>query len=365
MTDLRRTLIDGCRSSPGRRLAAVWLVGLFIACGAHRGPIASLRVETCREVVPEPEPQLRWIAPAAEADRRALTDWCATVGPILYHRRPSVDAPPVADRLAIVTWNVHVGAGDVGELIRRLQAGAYTGEPVRHFVLLLQETYRRDGGVPPQPAHGLPTPRRIGSHDDNGRRADIDHMARQQRVAVLYVPSMRNGGESDRPEDRGNAIVSTLPLQSPVVIELPLEHQRRVVAAALIEGQTSSGVPWRLRVADAHLDTALALTRGGPLRARRRQATAIIDALSATADDTVIGGDLNSWLGSHEPALRALREVFPDAGDQSHATWKGPLGLRANLDHLLFRGRAHLSRVVRLPDRFGSDHYPVLGVLRF
>ena len=51
---------------------------------------------------------------------------------------------------------------------------------------------------------------------------------------MLYAPSMRNGESAGGGEDRGNAIVSTLPLADPTVIELPLERQRRVVVAASI-----------------------------------------------------------------------------------------------------------------------------------
>jgi endonuclease/exonuclease/phosphatase (EEP) superfamily protein YafD len=101
------------------------------------------------------------------------------------------------------------------------------------------------------------------------------------------------------------------------------------------------------------------------LAARRRQAVALIDALADAADDTVLGGDLNTWLGSREPALRMLRAAFPDGADQPQATWRGPLGLHSGLDHLLSRGRARLQQVVRLPDRLGSDHYPVLGIVQF
>jgi len=39
---------------------------------------------------------------------------------------------------------------------------------------------------------------------------------------------MRNGEHEGIAEDRGNAIVSTMPLQRPRLIELPLQRQRRV-----------------------------------------------------------------------------------------------------------------------------------------
>ena len=64
------------------------------------------------------------------------------------------------------------------------------------------------------------------------------------------------------------------------VIELPFERQRRVALAAAVAGQTGAGVAWRLHLANVQLDTSLALTRGGPIVARRRQAEALLEALS-------------------------------------------------------------------------------------
>jgi endonuclease/exonuclease/phosphatase family metal-dependent hydrolase len=317
-------------------------------------------------MVPDHEPLPLWISPTATRDRHPLSDWCATVGPVLYYRRPPSDLPAFVDRLAVVTWNIHVGFGDVRELIRRLQSGAYTGgEGIEHFVLLLQEAYRRDGGVPARTSVRLRLPARVGAQNLGKRGADIERLVRDQRLSLLYVPSMRNGGDPDAPEDRGNAIVSTLPLDSPGVIELPFEHQRRAAALAVIEGRTPTGSGWRLGVVNTHFDTALALTRGGPLAARRRQAAALVEALAAVPDDTVLGGDFNTWLGSREPALKILRRAFPEGDDRATTTWKGPLGLHASLDYLLARGRARLLRVARLPDRLGSDHYPVMGIIEF
>jgi endonuclease/exonuclease/phosphatase family metal-dependent hydrolase len=357
-------------ASPTVRRPHCWSIAALLAvvatgCAHPRTGATNPPVQTCREVVPNPEPLLQWITPQQVRDRDSLGDWCATVGPVLYRPGPTANTPEIVDRLAIVTWNVHVGSGDVDQLIRRLQGGEYTGgEPVEHFVLLLQEAYRRDGGVPARLARGLPAPARIGSRNPDARGADVDRIAREHRLALLYAPSMRNGGDDGDPEDRGNAIVATLALHAPTIVELPFEHQRRVAAAAVVEGRTRSGTAWRLRVADAHLDTALALTRGGPWAARRRQTAALVDALAAAPEDLVLGGDFNTWFGSREPALKMLRLAFPDAAPDQAATWKGPLGLHASLDYLFARGHA-LQRVERLPDRLGSDHYPVIGIVRF
>lgn len=341
------------------------LLAIVLAGCTHSRPELVIRPQTCRDIVPDPATKLDWIAPADARDREQLADWCATVGPILYRPSPSTDAPTAVDRLAIVTWNVHVGGGDIDQLIRRLTQGAYTdGEPVTHFVLLLQEAYRREGGVPARIARGLPTPARIGSRRPGEHRDDVERIARRHGLALLYVPSMRNGGDDHDPEDRGNAIMSTLALSAPAVVELPFERQRRVVAMAAVDGHTQSGRPWRLRIADAHLDTALAFTRRGPLAARRRQAIALVDALAAD-DDTVLGGDFNAWLGSREPAMHVLREAFSDQATDPATTWRGPLGLHASLDRFFVRGQRKLERIARLPDRLGSDHYPLLGMMHF
>jgi endonuclease/exonuclease/phosphatase family metal-dependent hydrolase len=288
---------------------------------------------------------------------------------VFFRARPAAPAEPPVNALAIVSWNIHEGAGDTDDLIARLRGGEFTaGERIDHFVLLLQEAMRRDDGVPPRIPRGYPGPRRIhGSSrsDESGVRRLAD-----DGYAVFYAPSMRNGEPvSGRAEDRGNAIVSTLPLSDPTVIELPFERQRRVAVAASVTAQAAGG-QWQLHVVDIHLDTALALLHGGPLAARHRQARALIDAIATAipeADATiVIGGDLNTWLGNREPAAALLQQEFPEARQQiAGPSWTGPLGLHARLDHIFVRGTRSPARVTRLPSKFGSDHYPLLSMIRF
>jgi endonuclease/exonuclease/phosphatase (EEP) superfamily protein YafD len=121
-----------------------------------------------------------------------------------------------------------------------------------------------------------------------------------------------------------------------------------------------------LSLADVHLDTALALDHGGPFSARRRQAEALVDALTATLaieGPIVVAGDFNTWLGDREPAIAVVRRAFPDAAAlHDGPTWTGPIGLHATLDHVFARG-VHSIQVRRLPDRFGSDHYPLMAVV--
>jgi endonuclease/exonuclease/phosphatase family metal-dependent hydrolase len=212
-------------------------------------------------------------------------------------------------------------------------------------------------------------PSRIAAR--RGRGPDVSHLSRDVGLALLYAPSMRNGFTDRDREDRGNAIASTLALAQPAVLELPLEHQRRVVAAAVVHGRTTTGEPWAVRVADVHLDTALALMRGGPSAARRRQAEALVTALAATAPDaehltTIVAGDFNTIFGSREPAVAYLRAAFPDGpASPDVTTFSGPLGFHAALDHVFVGGRVKSGDVRRLPSRFGSDHYPLLATISF
>jgi len=176
---------------------------------------------------------------------------------------------------------------------------------------------------------------------------------------------MRNGAAAQR-EDRGNAIASTLPLDDVRILELPFEHQRRVVPMATVEGGARAGPRWRLRMAGVHFDTGLALAHGGPFAARRREADALIAALDDSTIPTLVGGDFNTWLGDREAAMTAMRGAFPDTPRWAPAsTWRGPLGLRASLDRVFVRGAVRTVTIRRLPERFGSDHYPLLARLTF
>jgi endonuclease/exonuclease/phosphatase family metal-dependent hydrolase len=216
----------------------------------------------------------------------------------------------------------------------------------------------------------LPTPRPIVERPPGGLRLDVRTIAARAGLHLFYAPAMRNSAADERGprEDRGGAILSTIRLDELAVIELPFEHQRRVALAATVAGHTPAGAPWQLRVVDVQLDTALALTRGGPFAARRRQAEALLDALGREPPGTpaILGGDLNTWFGSREPAVALLRRAFPDTPRAPNvATWRGPLGAHAALDHVFVRGRFRSIVTRRLPDRFGSDHYPLLTILEF
>jgi endonuclease/exonuclease/phosphatase family metal-dependent hydrolase len=256
--------------------------------------------------------------------------------------------------LAVVTWNVNVGAGNLGSLVEDLRTGRLSeGQPVQHFVLLLQEALRRGPAVPPFRAGQAGAQRLVRSE----RPVEIESFAREAGLFLFYVPSMRNGFYPDGPaEDRGNAILSTLPLSELRAVELPFERQRRVAVAATLEGLP--GGP--LTVASVHLDPFVGVRRlwvVGVANARRRQARAIANALPSSGR-LVIGGDFNTWKGVDEPAVGEMRRISDP----------GPLPVQPTfvngrvLDYLFFRIPAPArASYQRASHTYGSDHFPLIG----
>jgi endonuclease/exonuclease/phosphatase family metal-dependent hydrolase len=308
----------------------------------------------CRATTSSTTVQTTWTLPSDPSDRGALERWCAAVGPaVVEDFALAVDRSAVS--VTVVTWNTHAGAGDFGALVGELRRGALTGTPVDDFVLLLQEAVRRGPEVPTPLAPGAATAGRIAFDRES---FDVVEAARTARLNVVYVPSMRNGGEA---EDRGNAVLTTLPISAVESIELPFGRQRRVAIAATL---TLSGGDSRFRVVNAHFDTALRFGVGGPAAWRRRQADALLNAIRGSALPTVVGGDFNSWWGNDEPAIDDLLRAFPSAKDRvTGETWRGPLATRARLDHMFASGWDGPLDVRRAARRFGSDHYPLYMVI--
>jgi endonuclease/exonuclease/phosphatase family metal-dependent hydrolase len=339
------------------------LVALVAAAGCVLQPSTVLLPEgpapSCRAAVPaDGRVDLAWAGPDHARDRARLDEWCTAVGPPVVELTPaSLDR--AVERIALVSWNAGLGRGDLAALVKELQAGALTGDGLSQFVLILQEMYRLGVDVPPDPGDRRRHPRALGlPHAAESR--DVRALARSLGLAVAYVPSMRNGpGRADR----GNAILSTLPLDDLMAIELPFEHQRRVAVSAIVRGYSPSGRKFGLRVVSAHLDTTGALARGGPSAARRRQARALVSALDATGAPALVGADLNTSWGEDEPAFTELRGAFPDAVSVVRGpTWRGPLGIQARLDHMFARTGTRVE-VWRVDRRFGSDHHPLVAML--
>jgi endonuclease/exonuclease/phosphatase family metal-dependent hydrolase len=289
-------------------------------------------------------------------DRIPLAAWCRGVGPAIIAADPDAAVVDASGELTVVSWNAHVGGGDLRALVASLREGALTGgQRVEHFVLLLQEVFRTASDVPAVLPAGAAAPRRITESPPSGTREDIVSAARALGLGLYYVPSMRNGAEGG-PEDRGNAILSTLPLSKFVAIELPFDRHRRVAIAATVRLGASE-----LRLVSAHFDVLASPARlwifSSGLRAS--QARALVAAFDDGAP-TIVGSDLNTWSeGPREDAVKTLQRSFPHA--ELHilrTTFR--FGLR--LDYFFFRladgwrGDWHVA-----DSAFGSDHRPLVA----
>ena len=188
-------------------------------------------------------------------------------------------------------------------LVRHGRAGTLTGGRLPDGVVLLLQEARRVGAEVP---------------------ADL---ASALDLHLFYAPGMRNGrgrGAAAR-DDRGSAIVSSLPLSRLQALELPLERQRRVALGATLTGATRSGRAWSVRLVDVHLEN-----RPGPGRlwvraaaARTRQMAALRRVLPGDGA-LVIGGDLNTWRGGGEGALLDDRYGSNHAPVLAEIDWAAP-----------------------------------------
>jgi endonuclease/exonuclease/phosphatase family metal-dependent hydrolase len=269
-----------------------------------------------------------------------------------------------------------LGAGDVVGLLDSVRQKIGRDAPL---VLLLQEVYRNGAEVPATLMTDAVFAGRLAGASGSGRRNDIAAVAAELDLSVCYIPSMRNGAPAESDEDRGNAVLSNLPLTDLMAIELPFERQRRVAVAATVSGLSMGGSNWTVRFVSAHLDNMVGARRGwfaGGEYARARQARGLVTLLegassprspldSGTDHDTavVLGGDFNTWFGFSDQAYIETARAFPQTRiSDTRATFLGLL----RLDHLFFRlperWRAEFHRE---NDRFGSDHYPLVATIRF
>ena len=305
-------------------------------------------------------PSVSWFAPELAGDLASLGRWRRSVGPPAVVTAPAGAA--AADRLVVVNWNMHVGGGDLPRLFADVRREAGADVPI---VLLIQEAYRSGPEVPTALDRNASFASLIRGMRADGRRDEIESVAQALGLHAYYVPSMRNGNPLTSDEDRGNAILSTLPLSDFTAIELPFEHQRRVAVAATVNGTTADGRAWRMRVASAHLDNMVGARRlwiaGGEL-GRTRQARGLVAALG---HDTplVLGADLNSWFGFRDSAYREAARAFPQTVvSDRRSTFHGLL----RLDHLFFRlDNGWRARFRRGDQTYGSDHYPLIGSIDF
>jgi endonuclease/exonuclease/phosphatase family metal-dependent hydrolase len=307
-------------------------------------------------------PSVKWQR-SDESDTSELSRWCRAVGAPVYVATPAAASTtlPALDELVLVSWNAHLAEGELRELIDRLRSGALTdGRPVSRFVLLVQELYRRGEDVPAFDARDRSA---FAIRPRDPESLDVDDHAAALGLSMLYVPSMRNGPELR--EDRGNAIISTEPLIDPFALELPLARQRRVALGAAVQIQTLDG-PRRLELMDAHLEPLSSpKTLWVFKNPRAGQVRAILDVLDSPRyrDDAVagvvLGGDFNTVRGGAREDAYQLARAWAKSLDREDRRDTHMMG---RLDYLFFRSDSGWKASTRrLDERFGSDHYPVLG----
>jgi len=300
-------------------------------------------------------PGVSWITPVSADDGVTLARWRAAVGePIV---QPAVHVSNASlDGLTIVSWNTALGYGDVSSLVDQVRRA----HPHHGIVLLLQEAFREDRDLP-APSNDLAFASRIPCASNE---REVDALARSLDLSVYYVPSMRNGAPGSTYEDRGNAILSSVPLEDLTAIELPFERQRRVAIAATIRGLTPAGDPWRLRVANAHLDNRVGISKAfiGSEYARTRQARGLVQALEGD-DPLVLGGDFNTWFGFADAAFRETAQAFPQTVvTDRRRTFRGLM----RLDHVFYRLPSGWNASVRRGESaLGSDHHPLITDISF
>jgi endonuclease/exonuclease/phosphatase family metal-dependent hydrolase len=327
-----------------RELCLIALLAVSACGGAHS--LAAL------SNVPTTSFPVSWLSPTLSRDGAALARWRAAVGsPVIKLDLSTREHSSGVDAVTVVSWNVALDEGNVVRLVRDLQQH----DPGRPIVLLLQEAFRSGDDVPGALKH-LAFASHLGR---SNHEREVDDVARALGFALYYVPSMRNGPGA---EDRGNAVLSSLPLSDLTAIELPFENQRRVAVAATIHGETTSGEAWTLRLASVHLDNLVGARNGwiATEYGRARQARGLREALDGK-EPLILAGDFNTWFGFSDLAYVETARAFPQTHvSDRRKTFRGLL----RLDHVFYRLGAGWSADVRRGESaLGSDHYPLITTI--
>lgn len=259
---------------------------------------------------------------------RALSVAAVAVVSMLGCVRARVDTTPAGRPvLAVVTWNMHAGRGDLRRLMDDLATGRLTGTSIPDFALLLQEAV--PGGI-----------------------NDVTRIGRERHLFTAAAPV------ASRPHHVAvNAILATQPLREVRAVDLPRERQPRGAVVASLHISTEN-----MFLISAHLENRISWLRGGLFSdaARGRQAEALIRELPADRHG-IAGGDMNTWLGPAEPAWQALLTRFPDTPPGRAAP---TFHEKLVLDHLFFDlPEGWIATRAVVPERYGSDHHPVVGLI--
>jgi endonuclease/exonuclease/phosphatase family metal-dependent hydrolase len=312
-------------------------------------------------------PAVTWYAHPSPEDGAANAAWCATVGPPAVVPMPHSSLPSTPpDTLTVVTWNAWIDGGDFREFAEK-ELGLSCGpegpsvlEGFTPFILLIQEAHQRSDLVPVVP-EDAPVPWEVGPEERAPGSLDILGTAEACGLSLAYIPSARNGFKSEGRigEDKGNALLSTLPLRDVLGIEVPFEAGRKVAVGA----EFDVGIPgsW-LRVVSLHLDVAstLARTMMTGNRTRERQVAGLLDAMDRHGwgvGPAIVGGDFNTW-SSRDAALKLVLSRHPESPPITRETSMGPFPA----DHLFIRGDEDgiISLVPgsyrTLQSLYGSDH---------
>ena len=313
--------------------------------------------------------RVEWTRAADSKELSLLDRWARAVGPPAIRKVTTPFPTDTVDQLTFAVWNTYVGSADLAAFLIDLTRGRLTdGRSVEHFVLLLQEVHRSGPAVPDCSALSGIGSTRIESLPRQGWRTGIDALAENTGLALYYAPSMRNGspGADEWPEDRGNAILSTLPLARLRAFELPFERERRVAVAARVHGNSRDGSPWSLDCVNVHLDPRSAGWRfyrsfGA---GRAGQTEWLLRALQEEVP-TLVGGDFNTWTrGESEPAVCNMRTRFRAPSESlSGGTLSASRFLPSfKLDHVFFRlPRGWRSECKIVEHTYGSDHRALIG----
>lgn len=331
-------MYSSCGMVSTRGATASWVCALLVTATACAPPVSSLSLSVPPCLGGGPNGAIQWIAPSNPGDQARTREGCESVGPVALTSSAQARTHD-AGTLFVISWNVGIGHGHVDKLVQQLteeERRADRSEP--DFILLLQEAYR---------SSSAPRPR------------DVRSIAAELDLNLAYVPSMPNGRSDRTPrgDDRGNAILSTLPLRDITAIELPLVRQRRVAVVARVD---VDGSP--LTVVSVHLDTRRELFSGsvfsGP-PSRERQAAALAEALASadTHGPIIIGGDFNSVGGVREPAIRLMERSFArlHCGNPITQKWGYALDYVFASDPMIIEGCS------RVDGRYGSDHHPLMA----